>query len=134
MAKEYEILDKQDFLDMIDHIYNYMHTRELQGLPFQKLRITSKKWQKGKTSPQHRKYWKCIQQIKEGMNDLGNEYNEEDISQFIKMRSGFTKVVDGQVVTKSIADKSEDATNANLRHLIDFMIRFGQEYLGIEIE
>lgn len=134
MSKEYNIFSKEDFNLMVGQFNNYFKKRELSGLPFQKLKIISKRWQKPKTSKQHRAYWAAIGQLKKALVNVGYDVNEEDCHQFIKYRSGFTKEIDGVVITKSISDVSEDATIENLNYLIDFIIRFASESLSYNIE
>lgn len=134
MAKEYEIFTKEDFEKMVKGFESYFQLREEKGLSFQKIRIISKRWVKSKTSPQHRSYWLCVSIIMKKFRELGYDVNQEDVSQFIKKESGFTKMIGDTMVTKSIADKSDDATIEELTKLIDFMIRFAAEKLDMVID
>lgn len=116
----------------------YQSRREQNGLKFQPLNITVKQWRKPKTSLQHRAYWKLISQIKDELRNLGYTYNEEQVHQFIKTESGFTEMVeigDKQVmVTRSIANVSDDADIENLNYLISFMQQWAAEHLGLNLE
>jgi len=133
MAKEYEIFKKEDFDKMVNGFESYFRLREEKGLPFQKIRIISKRWVKSKSSPQHRAYWACVSVIMKRFREIGYDVNQEDVSQFVKKESGFTKMIGDTMVTKSIADNSDDATIEELKKLIDFMIRFAAEKLDIAI-
>jgi hypothetical protein len=133
MAKEYEIFSREDIYKMVNGFESYFRLREEKGLPFQKIRIISKRWVKSKSSPQHKSYWLCVSVIMKKFRELGYDVNQEDVSQFIKKESGFTKMIGNTMVTKSIADNSDDATIEELTKLIDFMIRFAAEKLDIAI-
>jgi len=133
MAKEYEIFTKEDFDKVVNGFQSYFRLREEKGLPFQKIRIISKRWVKSKSSPQHKAYWLCVSIIMKKLRELGHDVNQEDVSQFIKKESGFTKMIGDTMVTKSIADNSDDATIEELTRLIDFMVRFAAEKLDMVI-
>jgi hypothetical protein len=134
MAKEYEIFTKQDFDKMVNGFESYFRLREEKDLPFQKIRIISKRWVKSKSSPQHKSYWLIVSIIMKKFRELGYDVNQEDVSQFIKKEAGYTKMIGDTMVTKSIADNSDDATIDNLTMLIDFAIRFAAEKLDLHIE
>lgn len=133
MARSFDIFTRDDFEQAVTVFRQYFDKREREGKPFQKIKLISKRWQKPRTSAQLRTYWKCIHELKKAFIEAGTDCNDEDVSQFVKLRAGFTKVIDGTMVTCSISDQSDDATNANLKHLIDFIIRFAAENLDYQI-
>lgn len=134
MAQEYDIFSRDDFNNMVNKFNHYFIQRESKGLDFQPIKIITKRWQKPKTSKQHRLYWVTIGKLKKAFINAGYDTNEEECHQFIKTKAGYTTTLDGVMITKSVADASDDATNRNLKHLIDFVIRFAQEKLDYHIE
>ena len=135
MSREYEIFSEADFYIMVDRFKAHFEVRKQTGKDFQKLRINAKRWQKAKSTAQHKSYWRCVNVLKEHFLDLGYVFNQEQIHEYIKRISGFTEtkeMPDGShiMVCKSISDSSEDATARNLQFLIDFMIRFSLEKLN----
>jgi len=139
LSREYEILTENDFDLMVARFKSHFMARKDAGQKFQKLRITAKRWQKAKSSSQHRAYWRCINVLKDNFLELGYVFNQDQIHEYIKRVSGFTEtkeMPDGTtiMVCKSIADKSDDATARNLQFLIDFMIQFSIEKLNMPID
>lgn len=134
MAKEYNIFSEADFMDMVGKFSHHFRQRKEKSLPFQKIKIISKRWVKPKTSAQHRTYWRCIGELKKAFIKNGHDCNEEDCHEFIKKHSGFTRELCGIMITKSIKDSSDDATSPELNRLIDFIQRFSAENLNTVIE
>lgn len=133
MSKQFDIFTPNDFAEMVTQFMKYFHQREKDGEKFQPITIISKRYKKPKTSLQHRAYWAAINQLKKAFIERGYHTNEDEVHEFIKRKSGFTKTIDGVMITKSIADKSEDATNKNLRFLIDFIIEFAATELNYRV-
>lgn len=101
--------------------------------------IIFKEVRKKKSSSQHRAYWRAIGELKKAMAEQGNYFNEDELHNFVKRESGFTKTVilknnKTVMINKSVSDISEDATSANLVFLIDWIIQFAREYLAYEIK
>jgi len=134
MARNFEIKTLENFKGMITVMENYFKQREAAGLPFQALNIVSKKYRKPKTSAQHRTYWHCIGELKKAFIKNGHDTNEEEIHEFVKKNSGFTRSLMGTMVTLSVSDSSDDATSNELNRLIDFIQRFAAEEFGHNIE
>jgi len=134
MSREYDIFSEDDFNKMTSQFRDYFRIRKQRGLDFQRIKIISKRWTKSKSSKQHRKYFALLSKYKELLIDAGYELNEEDCHAYIKLRSGFTKIIDAQVIPKSIADKSEEATSENLKFLIDFVIRTAAQDFDVNLE
>lgn len=134
MAKEYDIFTKEDFDKMVKSFENYFKERGAKGLPFQKIRIIAKRWRKPKSSAQHRKYWVLVTKLKDLFIQNGYDTNENEVHEFIKKKAGFTKEFNGLVITKSIADSSEDATSSDLNRLIECMVRFSAEEFSYNLD
>lgn len=134
MAKEFNIFSETDFLDMVAKFGRHFKERQEKGLPFQKIKIISKRWTKPKTSAQHRTYWRCIGELKKAFIEAGYDVNDQDTHEFIKAKSGFTRIINGVIIPRSISDFSDDATSPELNKLIDFIQRFGAESFGVDIQ
>lgn len=130
MAKEYEIFSELDFVNMVAKFGHHFNERTEKGLPFQKIRIIAKRWQKPKSSKQHRAYWRCIGELKKAFIANGYDTNEQECHEFAKKKAGFTKDLNGVMITKSISDVSEDATSPEMNRLIEVIQRFASEELG----
>lgn len=133
MSKEFNIFNESDFDNMVQTFKNYFVRRKSDGHPFQKLKIISKKWQKSRSPAQLRAYWSCINQLTKALIDCGYEVNQDMTHNFVKVKSGFTEVIDGVMVPKSISDKSKDATVKNANELIEFIIRYAAQNLDTQI-
>mgnify|MGYP006421298469 CR=1 FL=1 len=134
MSQEYDIFSKDDFNKMVNKFNHYFIQRKSKGLDFQPIKIISKRWQKPKTSKQHRTFFRAIGELKKAFINAGYDTNENEVIQFVKQKAGYTTTLEGVMITKSVADASDDATNKNLKHLIDFIVRFAQEKLDYHIE
>ncbi len=134
VAKTYEIDSRETFLNFVAKMSQYFTLRDEKKLPFQKINITCKKWRKLKSSKQHRCYWRCIGELKKAFIKNGHDTNEEEVHEFVKKNSGFTRSLMGTMVTLSVSDSSDDATSNELNRLIDFIQRFAAEEFGHNIE
>ena len=132
--KSYQVFSKQDLDQSLDDLKNlYRMATEIRGKEA-KITIKVSRYKKPKSSAQHRKYWKCISEMKKAFLNSGIETNEEEVHQFVKTKSGFTKILHGEMVTRSIADMSEDATSAELNRLIEFIVIFCAQELNYQID
>lgn len=139
MSKEYEIITENDFDLMVNRFKAYFAQAKHDGKKFQKLRIISKRWVKSKSSSQHRAYWSLVGELKAAFLEQGYHFNQEQLHELMKRASGFTEMQelpDGStiMVTKSIADKSDDATSMALNNLIEFTLMFSAEKLGVNLD
>lgn len=134
MSKTYEIMTKPDMVTVFSKMTEYMKSREIKGLPFQPMTIVCKRYKKPKTSAQHRKYFALIGKLKPLFRDAGYEVNESDINNFLKYKSGFTKIINCVVITKSIADASDDASIEALNNLIEYALRYAIENFEVDLE
>jgi len=137
--REYEIKDAREWSDFVFRLQDYFCQRDARGLPFLPLRVVVKKLKKYKSRPQHRAYWMLVGKLKKALKEKGYIYNEAQIHEFVKRESGFTEVQempDGShlMVTKSIADSSDDATSKHLNELIEFILAFAAEKLDVALE
>ena len=76
--------------------------------------------------------------MKKAFNKAGYIYNQQDIHEFVKRESGFTKMIElpsGKqiMINKSIADASEDIDGKEISWLIEFVKDFCAENLDYVI-
>ena len=137
--KEYEILNESDFDKMVGSFVRYFTERKNKGLPFQKIKIISKRWAKSKSSSQHKYYWACIGELRKAFESVGYVFNQEACHEFIKRESGYTKMIELKngkhlMITKSIADNSKDIDSKEINFLIEFIINFAAINLNYTID
>ena len=132
--KTYKIFNKQELEDSLADLRNlYGMASRIRGKD-SKITVKVTRYRKPKSSAQHRTYWKCVNEMCKAFRSAGIDANQEETHQFIKKKSGFTKILHGEMVTLSIADLSEDATSKELNRLIDFIIRFAAQELNYNID
>lgn len=127
--KKFEILDNKTFMHFIETIL-----KDYNVADFKPINVVIKAWRKDKTPRQHRFYWVCIGEMRKGFNNIGYEYNNEQISEFVKKECGYCDnyfLSNGKAVSinKSIANKSEHVDAKVMNGLIDYIIRFCAENL-----
>ena len=128
------MFNKQELDDSLAHLKDlYRMAKEVRGKD-SAITIKVTKYRKPKTSAQHRTYWKCVNELCKAFRSAGYDTNQEEAHQFIKKKSGFTKILCGEMITLSIADLSEDATSKELNRLIDFIVRFAAQELNYSID
>ena len=137
--KQYPIHSVEDFSKMVTQFMSYFAKREDAGLEFQSINIISKRYRKSKSSPQHRKYWALISDLKEGFEHCGYIYSLEELHEFVKRGASYTRMIetpDGKMVevTKSIADKSDDINSKEINFLIEWIYEFSATKLNWIIE
>ena len=79
-----------------------------------------------RTNKQLRSYWLLIKTCKFFMNSHGNDFTDEEVSYYFKIKSGHYTELDGVKLAKSISDKSL-TTKAEMEHLINTILEFGVE-------
>lgn len=117
---------KNKFISDLESLINTARSRE----SFKPVRVTVKNYKRSKTPPQHRAYWVAVSQLKKAFIEAGYDTNEKEVHEFVKKKCGYTKIMHGEMIAKSIADTSKDATREELKRLIDFILRFSAEELG----
>ena len=133
--KEYEILDRDNWDHFVLKTTKFLDNCLIDELPFPEMNITVKKFRKNKTKQQHKFYWACINELRKGFREIGYEFNQEQIHEFIKSEYGYCDNIllpnnKSLTITKSIADKSEDVNIKIMKELIDFMIRWAAQELN----
>lgn len=136
MSKDYEITD----LDKLDQLYfklktfltkTYMSTNKFKGLL-----ITVSELDKH-SDPQRRRYWSMIRQLKETASQHGTVLNDDEWHVFIKIKSGFSKVVEvngeTQLIPKSVA-KNKSASKDDLNFLMNYISELALEYYNTAID
>lgn len=137
--KEHDIFTEQDFDVMVNRFKAMFERWRYENKKFKKIKIIAKEWRKSKSSLQHRTYWMLINELKAAFLEQGCHFNQEQLHELMKRASGFTEMKempDGStvMVTKSIADKSDDATSSALNGLIEFTMQFSAEKLGVYLD
>lgn len=82
---------------------------------------------KKRSGKQLRSYWLLVRVIKDYMNSQGNNFTNDQVSDWIKINAGHFADIDGVKVAKSIAGKS-DATVEDMVRILEFMLDFGSQY------
>lgn len=136
--KEWVIENKNDFDKFASSINNYFESCEQKRREFKPFKIITKRLLRGKTRPQHLKYWATINELKKAFCEVGYIYNQEQLHELIKREAGFTEVKElpnGKqiIVNKSIADSSEDADIESMKILIEFIKEFAIKNLDYYI-
>ena len=105
-----------------------------------KLTIVVKRYRKSRSHPQLRKYWALLRAFNEEERKLNgeNSYTEKQLHEIIKIQAGFTDTLgtfkgNTVTITKSFSDLSPDATQEVGSRLIEYIIRLGNEYLGVNL-
>lgn len=79
-----------------------------------------------RSKPQLRAYWVLVRAVKKWMQEQGNFYNENEVSDFLKIQAGFYSEIAGQKIAKSISNKS-NITVLEMEQLINYILQFGAE-------
>lgn len=137
--KKFEILNRETLDHFITRIVQEYDDDLIDGIEFKKINVVIKAWRKDKTPRQHRFFWVCIGEMRKGFNNIGYEYNNEQISEFVKKECGYCDnnfLPNGVAVSmvKSISDKSEHVDAKIMNEMIEFIIRFSAENLDIIIQ
>lgn len=73
-----------------------------------------------------RGYWLLLGVVEKWMQEQGNSYNKEELSDYFKLQVSHSMKLNGQFIPRSISNKS-DCTFEDLKKLIDYIVRFGDE-------
>ena len=73
-----------------------------------------------------RGYWVLIGVVTKWMNEQGNYFTKEEVSDWFKIQCGHKRRIKGVEIPRSIAVKS-DCTWQDMSKLIDYIERFGAE-------
>ena len=79
-----------------------------------------------RSKPQLRAYWVLVRAVKKWMQEQGNVYSENEVSDFLKIQAGFYSEIAGQKIAKSISNKS-NITVLEMEQLINYILQFGAE-------
>lgn len=77
-----------------------------------------------RSGQQLRAYWLLIQIVKMWMNEKGNNFSNEEVSCWFKIKAGFYTEINGLKIPKSISDKA-CCTKDDMKNLIDCILDFG---------
>ncbi len=88
-----------------------------------------------RSGSQLKAYWVLVESVRQWMNDKGNTFTKENVSDWIKIRAGHAEKIGFYEVPKSIANKSE-CSKEQMEAIINTILVFGSEngVLGCEIE
>lgn len=120
------------------HILRTEQDKQDFCLSFSKTKINPQKpvvvnldyFYKKNSNQQLRAYWRLIKVCKNFMNNHGNNFDDETVSDYFKLKSGHYGEVDGIKLPRSIALNS-GTTTKDMKHLIDTILEFS---LDNEIE
>lgn len=79
-----------------------------------------------RTGQQLKSYWHLIRVVRNWMNNLGNKFSDEEVSNFFKIKAGHCTQIDDVWIAKSVANKS-DCTTVQMKAIIDEILEFGVE-------
>ena len=79
---------------------------------------------KSRTGNQLRAYWRLIKVCKNFMNSFGNNFDDETVSDYFKLKSGHYTELNGVKLPKSIANNS-GTTTEDMKKIIDTILEFG---------
>lgn len=82
---------------------------------------------KKNSNKQLRAYWRLIKVCKVFMNDNGNNFTDEEVSIYFKLKSSHYTEVDAVKIPRSIALES-GTTTQEMKQLIDTILEFGLEF------
>jgi len=110
------------------------HLTEFEG---QNIELTLRKAVKRRTSPQLRYYFVCVGFVKKALNDMGNEFSQEQVHQFLKSQFLFKEVINEDTaeiykIPLSMSNKGEVSTDI-MSEYIDKIHRWAAEELGVVI-
>ena len=88
-----------------------------------------------RSHPQLAAYWCLIKVAKKFMNERGNTFTSDEVSDWFKIRAKHCKDVKGVLLPKSIANKS-DCSRDDMQKIINNILEFGQHFnvYGCEIK
>ena len=89
--------------------------------------VTIAKYSPKRSDKQLRSYWMLINSARRYMNSQGNNFTQEEFSDFFKIRAGHCKYLDHTQIPKSISNRSS-TTADEMQTLITVILEFGQEY------
>ena len=79
-----------------------------------------------RSGQQLRAYWALIGVVRLWMNEQGNKFSDENVSDYFKIKSGHYTAIDNQIISKSISNKS-DCTKEQMEAIINTILQFGAE-------
>lgn len=80
-----------------------------------------------KSDKQLRSYWMLINSVVRYMRDQGNNFSQEEVSNWFKIKSGHCRDIGEEKVPKSISNKSE-TSKEQMQNLINVILDFGLEH------
>jgi hypothetical protein len=76
---------------------------------------------------QLRSYWMLINIVRGYMNDQGNNYSQEEVSDYFKINSSHYRVIGSNKIPRSIK-KSSKTTVEEMKGLITTILEFGKDH------
>jgi hypothetical protein len=89
--------------------------------------VTIDKYSPKRSGKQLRAYWRLINVVRKFMQEEGNNYTQEEVSNFFKNNAGLYKEAYGGKALKSISSKGE-TTVEEMKGLIETVLQFGIDF------
>ena len=86
--------------------------------------VRIEKYSPKKSNQQLRSYWMLVNSVKKWMQEQGNNFTQEEVSYWFKIRSRHVHKVMDKEVPRSISNKST-TTKDEMRNLINVILEFG---------
>jgi len=89
--------------------------------------VTIDKYSPKRSGKQLRSYWRLINVVRKFMENEGNLYTQEEVSNFFKRNAGLFKDIYGGKTLKSISGKGETTVD-EMKKLIEVVLQFGIDF------
>jgi len=89
--------------------------------------VTIDKYSPKGSDEQLHSYWMLINIVKGYMNDQGNNYSQEEVSDYFKINSSHYRVIGSNKIPRSIK-KSSKTTVEEMKGLITTILEFGKDH------
>lgn len=106
-----------DLLKVYDVITSILNKNEPVEITIENQHLT-------RTQKQLRSFWLLINKIKSWMNEQGNNFTQEQVCYYFKIKSGLYEEKDGVKMPKSISNFG-NISKKEMKQLIDTVLEFG---------
>lgn len=96
------------------------------------LLVQIEKFKPKRSEPQLRTWWRLIAELKRFMNSEGNNFTDQQVADYFKIKAGFYVEMENCKIPKSLAKKG-DATKEDAAALLETLLNFSEEN-GLQLE